>query len=339
MRGLFSRILTKRVIFVCLLIALASAGIILIGVKNKPLSSQPRVEVRFATPLLQSSALVFLAEQLGYFRDEGLAVGLEFRSTGRDCLALVTSGQADFAVVFETPIVHSVIEGHQIDILTELHRSERNTAVIARRDRGIQTAEDLVGKKVAIVPKTNAEFLLNLVLSARLIDSRSVTLLPMSVSEALEAVHNGTADAAALWEPHLSRALAEGPKEFNVLRTSFYSEFSTVSALHQRMQNRPDLAFSVLRALKRAEFFYEANAREAQAIVDRFLSKHGGYVSKDPWQHIDIHLGLSATLLAMLREEARWAGASIGATRSPDMRLLLLNPYLEAVFPSRVTFR
>lgn len=52
-------------------------------------------------------------------------------------------------------------------IAFEVHRSEINAGVVVRKDRGIKSAKDLTGKKIAAIPKTNAEFLLDLYLRSR----------------------------------------------------------------------------------------------------------------------------------------------------------------------------
>jgi ABC-type nitrate/sulfonate/bicarbonate transport system substrate-binding protein len=297
-----------------------------------------RFQARIAVPVFQSSALVLLADHLGYFREEGVDARFEYRPTGRECLDLALKGQADFAVVYETPVVHAALAGNRISILTELHRSEGNTAVVARKDRGIRDATSLRGKTIATVPKTNAEFLLDLYLRSHLIDSSAVRVVPMTVLQAVEAVQKGRVDAAALWEPYVSTAISLDPGSFERLRSSYYSEFSVLAARRDQVDALSEETGAVLRALGNAGAFYQRDPRRAQSVVDGLLRNRNVLPSELAWKDIDIHLGMSATLLTMLNQEARWYGHRRASTRRLDLKPLLQAQYLRDVAPQWVTF-
>jgi ABC-type nitrate/sulfonate/bicarbonate transport system substrate-binding protein len=298
-----------------------------------------RHEIHLAVPGFQSSALVLIAQLYGFFRDEGIMATVEFAPTGRDCLDLVIRGRADYAVVFETPVVHAARAGAELAILTELHRSDLNSAVATRKDRGIQAAEDLIGKKVAVVSRTNAEFLLDLLIRSRLIDSKALHIIPMSASEAVDALVSGAVDAAALWEPYLSQAIANDPGAFELLRSSYYTEFSMLVGLRGAVEGDRDSALALLRALKKAEDYLLANGKGARAAVDKFLVENGFFVSQATWERTYVHLGLSATLLTMLEEELAWHNERAGTPHRTLMRQLLRSHYLAAVAPRTVTYK
>lgn len=325
-----------RIAFGILIFALT----LLVFIESSRMSraNPPLYRAHFAIPGFQSSALVILASQLKYFEDEGIQSSREFLLTGRDCLRLVTLGKADFAVVFETPVVHSVIAGNQLAVLTEVHRSDDNTAILVRRDRGVQTAEDLIGRKVATVPKTNAEFHLSLYLRSRLIREALIEISPMSVVDAVEAIVTGQVDAAALWEPYLSRALSANPSQFDKLRSSYYSEFSMLAALSENVDRQPEMMMAVMRALVRARNFYRDQTDTARKLVDRVLTEEGFFVSRRPWENMDIHLGLSATLHTEIVEQTqRYAKGNYEHGR-PNMKPLLRSSFLKEVDPDGVTF-
>jgi NitT/TauT family transport system substrate-binding protein len=259
-----------------------------------------------AVPGFQSSALVILAYEKGYFRKEGVDVSLEFKATGRDCLALVVKGDADLAVVFETPITRSLLEGNKISVLTELHRSEQNTAVVARKDRNIRNAEDLVGKTVATISKTNAEFHLDLFLRSHMVDPSKVTIKQMTTAEAVNAVARGEVDAAALWQPYVSQSIHEDPSQFELLKSTFYSEFSMLAGLRDKLEAQQETNLAILRALLAAKKYFNSENQEARRLVEKILEEKKFFVSASAWDQMDIHLGLSSTLLTIFQVEADW---------------------------------
>lgn len=298
----------------------------------------PKFKTRIAVPGFQSSALVLLADLEGFFHAESIDATLIYRATGRDCLDLVIAGQAEYAVAFETPIVHAVRAQHDVVILTEVHRSEENSAVVARKDRGINRRSDLRGKTVAVVSRTNAEFLLDLILRSRLVDTKTVKIKPMSIDKAVTEVVSGAVDAAALWEPYLSQATSKDPASFSILRSSYYSEFSNLVSLRRTIDSQSELSYAVLRALGRANEFYEKKGAKARSDVDRLLTERGFFVSQATWDRTDIHLGLSATLLTMFNEETAWFNNREGIMDRFDMRPSFSSRFVKAVVPKQVTY-
>jgi ABC-type nitrate/sulfonate/bicarbonate transport system substrate-binding protein len=316
------------------------ASISLFYLARKPRPPELLYRIRLSVPGFQSSALVLLAESRGYFRSEGIETSMVFRDTGRDCLDMVVNGKSDLAVVFETPVTHSLLAGNKISVLTEIHRSEKNTAVVVRRDRGINTAGDLVGKTIATIPKTNAEFLLDLYLRSHLVNPKSVNIVERQVDQAVKQVAAGQVDGAALWQPYVSQSMSANPEQFQLLQSSYYSEYSLLAGLRENIDSQQKSIYAVMKALLKARDYFQANKVEAQEQVDKLLSERGFFVSKEAWNQMEIHLGLSATLLTMLNEESKWYSSHQKPSRSInyDVKSVLRGRYLSLLAPELVTY-
>jgi ABC-type nitrate/sulfonate/bicarbonate transport system substrate-binding protein len=160
----------------------------------------------------------------------------------------------------------------------------------------------------------------------------------MSITDAVAAIKSGKVQAAALWEPYVSTVVTSDPGAFERLRSSFYSEFSVLAALRKSLDEKQEVPYALLRALARASAYFDKNGAEARQTVDTILRGKNVVVSGLAWQNIDIHIGLSATLLTMLNEEARWYHLKQASTVETDMRPLMRGSFMKAVAPHRVTY-
>ena len=85
-----------------------------------------------------------------YLREEGLDATAQPHAFGKPALLSVINGKADIATVGDTPIVFAVMGGKKITVLAVIQTSNRNEAIVARRDKGIAKPSDLKGKKSAL---------------------------------------------------------------------------------------------------------------------------------------------------------------------------------------------
>ncbi len=297
-----------------------------------------RQHMVIAVPGFQSSALIILAHSMEYFQKQGLDVDLEFRSTGFECLQMVLQGKADLAVAYETPITNASTVGHQLEVLTEIHHSDANTAIVVKKVTADASLPDLIGRKIGFVPKTNAEFLLELYFNTHMYDLKKSRLKEYKISELVLALKSGEVDAAALWEPYVSMVMNENPNNFTILRTSFYTEFSMVVGLREKIDHDQGRAEAVLKALLQAQNYFDQRPDEAQAAVDKVLVNHSYYVASQPWKQMTVQLGLSHTLLTMLEQESKWSQIKSGTTNSIPMKTILQGNILKTLAPDRVTF-
>jgi len=82
---------------------------------KKPTGPLEKVTIGIsATSLLAS--LVHIAEERGYFLEEGIDVEVKGYPTGKDALAATLSGELDMGTVGDTPIVSNSFERDDFDV-------------------------------------------------------------------------------------------------------------------------------------------------------------------------------------------------------------------------------
>jgi ABC-type nitrate/sulfonate/bicarbonate transport system substrate-binding protein len=289
----------------------------------------------FASPAL---ALAVIAEQNGFFADEGLTVEHAHFDLGRDALAAMLEGRADVAMAFLTPVALRAFDDPRLRILTSLHHAHENTAVVARRDRGIRSVADLRGKRVGAPRSTAAEFFLQTLLTLNAVPSREVELVDLPPDRLPDALEAGEVDAVAMNSPYRERArrrLGEGALE---LTSKVYLEMTVLLTREDHLQSRHGAIVKLLRALARAERLAQARPREAVEALRRGFPADSAEELEAQWAQIVPHLGLHNVLLTALDREAAFLRARRGISRPPpDFRSLVAAGPLFDVLPEAVT--
>src|ERR1700745_2419634 len=155
---------------------------------------------------LSSSAPVFIAQDKGYFRDEGLDIDLKFFDAAQPIAVATTSGDVDFGITAFTAGLYNLAGKGTLKVIGGMSRDKpgypligyfaSNNAYVA----GLKTPKDLAGKRVAVT-QVGSSFHYSLGLLAdkygfRLSDVKIVPL--QSLSNAAAALEGETRDWALL---------------------------------------------------------------------------------------------------------------------------------------------
>ena len=275
------------------------------GLREKP--EEPLKSITIAVPTLPHSGLMFIAMSKNFFQDEGLDIKLQPYLYGKPALQALLDGKADLAISADTPIVLAALKGENFLVVAEIFRSEQNTAIIARQDKGISTPRDLKGKKIGVSKGTNGEFFLSAFFSVHQIAGNEADILDLKPDEMVEALTAGKIDAAATWHPmifQLKQRLGERGVMFS--GETFYKESFALSAAAGWVKNHPDSVDKILRALVRAEGFVADSPDESLNILAKAL-KMDKTVLGEFWTLFDYRVSLTQALLINLENQARWA--------------------------------
>lgn len=286
-------------------------------------------------------ALVYIADAKGYFSEEGVEISYLSFTSGRDALASVVGGDADVATVFETPIVLSTSKSEPVRVLSTLHTSNRNTAIVARRDLGIDNPVDLRGKRIGVTFNTNGEFFLSQFLINEGIGLETVELVDLPPNGMAEALANGDVAAIASWAPHTfsaQRTITSG--DANVFHSTAYTEISVLAVLTETIARKEEALIRMLRALIRAEKFIASNEEDSIAIVAKRLSGQSEQDVRAAWANFRAELRLNNVLLSVLSQEGAWLSErGIIPKPAPEFRQVLYPDFLNGIQPESVTVR
>ena len=220
-------------------------------------------------------AVVHLAQDKGFFAEEGLKVDVADVSSGGDSVQKLISGEADFSGGSYTPYLQAQAKNvADLKIVDEVLVSKPNLqpVMIAPNSR-LQRAEDIQGKKVAITaPGTISEIAAKSVLRDRGIDFSRTQWVPMGFNDMPAALQRGDVDAAVMMEPYTTQAARTfGAKTIFDIYSGATENFPVagIATTADFAQKNPKTVQAFQRAIQKAK-----NASQDHKEVVDVLPKH-----------------------------------------------------------------
>lgn len=189
-------------------------------------TTEKPITVRVAyMPNMGSASGVVTGIEKGFFEEVGLDVKLVQFAGGPAEIAAMVSEDIDIAQIGHG--AHALcIEGEaEIFAMDALSLSD---TVIANTEKGIQSIEDLKGKKVAVQAGTSSEIILNLALEKAGMSQADIEVIQMEASGMVSAMVSGAIDACATWEPSSTTILGQmGDKALSLASNSDFLDEAT----------------------------------------------------------------------------------------------------------------
>lgn len=253
----------------------------------------------------RTALLVWVAEARGFFKDEGLDVKIELFQSGSFAADALIEQRVDLSTTSEAAFVSRSFKHSRLRILATLSSSE-TARLVGRKDRGITTPRDLVGKRIGVTQKSTSDFLLSRYLTLNGIDQASIKLVDLPPKDITNSLIKGEIDAGLTWEPFIHQAEVGLGDQSVILPNQegqhFYFMLLTSADWVERNQTTAE---KILRALTRAERFSTEQKRLAMAAINARFQLKAGYLER-LWPQHNLHVSLPQDLLFILDEQARW---------------------------------
>lgn len=209
-----------------------------------------------------------IALEKGFFEEEGLDVEVSVFSYGPPIVEALTSGDLDVGLLGDQPAFSAISNGVGIEIFSAVGSSNQRHGLIARDDSGIESLEDLKGKKVAVPVGSNAQPLLYIYLEAAGLTDSDVEIVNLGVVDAETSIIAGDIDAAVVYEPHFTSVATEENGVHIVTDAEGYKDYVTLEVLRKEYADaNPEQIAKLLRAWNKAIEWADQNQEEAAQIV------------------------------------------------------------------------
>jgi ABC-type nitrate/sulfonate/bicarbonate transport system substrate-binding protein len=294
------------------------------------------VTIGIATQAL--SAPLIIAQEKGYFSDEGLNVTVKEYPFGKIALEAMFTGEVDLATVAETPIVMNSFKRADFSIIALFVYSYDDPRLVVRKDRGIKKAVDLKGRKIGVTIGTAAQFLLDSYLNHYGLVWSDVKIVNISVQDLPAALKNGEVDAIVVPEPYGYEALKLlKNKAMRMPKAEIFRETFNLTAMKEFHGKHPETVNKALKAIDKAIAFIKQNKGESIAVLVKRLNMDEKYLYDD-WDDYVFGLSLDQALLISLEDVANWAlkNRSIDRKDMPNYLDFIYFDGLQSVKPEAV---
>ncbi len=273
--------------------------------QKQPEYTGPVEKITIAAYLGEFSSLIFIAENQGYFEENGLDVTVNEYETGLGPVQAVLAGDADFATAAEFVLVSNSFHHEDLKALSTIDLVNA-IELVARKDRGINNPANLKGKKIAIPQKTQAEFFLGSFLIFNSLSIDDIEVIDMKPSELVEAISDGTVDAVMIWEPNVYKIKNRlGDNAITFPGQSGQDFFFLIIGDGKKIKDDPSVSERLLNALLKAEIFVNKNPIETRNIISQRTNLEKDYL-ETVWQKNNFILSMPQSVIIAMENEARW---------------------------------
>lgn len=150
----------------------------------------------------------YIAEENGYFADQGVDVEITNFMNDADMTAAFASGRVQVANAASHSALQLIEQGLDVSIVLLLDASLQADAVLS--DGSVSSVADLKGKSVAFEEGSVSNLLLGYALQENGLTLDDITPVPMDPSEAATALLGGSVPVAVTYEPYISEARKAG---------------------------------------------------------------------------------------------------------------------------------
>jgi NitT/TauT family transport system substrate-binding protein len=209
---------------------------------------------------------LYLAQEKGFFKDAGVSVDLTVLTGLSERNSALKSGQVDGLAAPVDYFVLSAGNHLETTIVMEIDESVGGDGIVA--SKSIQNFEDLRGKRVAFQRGLPSEFFLRALLEQHHMRLEDLNAVDMETAQAGAAFIAKQLDAAAVWEPWLTKAKEQGgghilasTKEYPNLIVDCLAFNNSVVSQHG------DDVQKMVNAIFRAMDYWKDHQEEANAIM------------------------------------------------------------------------
>ncbi len=231
---------------------------------------------------------MFLARDLGYFKDAGVDVDLKIIEESSMTMAAIAGGDLDGAASTVDEMMKYRSDDLCFKYVLGLDESHGGDGLLTQTD--VSSVQDLKGKQVALNEGSVSEFWFDVYLQKSGLSPSDVQVTNMTADDAAAAFIAGRVPAAVTWEPHLTEVRNQGKGKVFVDSSTLPGLIVDTLALKCNViKDQASDVKAFVKAYYRAIDYMKANPEKAAEIMAKGV---GGYLEK-PSDFMDAEKGVN----------------------------------------------
>ena len=139
-------------------------------------------------------AFLYVAIEKGYYEEEGLKINIRFPSNANDAMSLVAAGQADIGLYYQQDVIQArANQAVPVKSIGAVVQGPLNI-ILSLKDQGIESPEDLTGKKIGYAGTELSEALIRSIMQEAGADYSDVTMIDVGF-DLMSSMTTGNVDA------------------------------------------------------------------------------------------------------------------------------------------------
>ncbi|SEI99245.1 NitT/TauT family transport system substrate-binding protein [Propionispira arboris] len=217
-----------------------------------------------------TNMMIYLAQEKGIFEKNGLDVSSEeFSSTTESSNAFLAEN-LDMCTYPAPDIIAPISRGADFKVIMMTDKSLGSDGLVVKP--AIQRIEDLKGKTIATQLYSVDHMYLLTLLDGAGMSSDDVNIVDMSMSDAGNAFLAGQVDAASIWEPYLSKAVAGGGKLLYSTKDNPDLITDCIAASHKFVTDNPEAVAAFVKSWDEAVAYWKEHPEESEALMAKKMN-------------------------------------------------------------------
>jgi len=253
--------------------ALAAAVLAAAVFAATPSLAQEKVKIGLAVPNYGPLAAVYVAQELGYYKEAGVQVEITAYRGGAAANQALAAGEADLIDFFPPGVALAVKKGVKEKIVGAGSVAADGWHLVVLKDSPIQSLKDLAGKKVGVTAKASTTDFFSLWAAKKA--GGEIHTVPVGAAGLIPALKGRQVDAISAHSPLPLRLFANGEGRSLVdygkdLGPSLPDVWVASQAIIDR---RPKVLENTLKAIYRATRYLQQNPKYALPYLKKFTNE------------------------------------------------------------------
>jgi ABC-type nitrate/sulfonate/bicarbonate transport system substrate-binding protein len=282
------------------------------------------------------SGLIVIAEEKGYFKDSGLDLTINRYQSGLQATEALLRNEVDLSTAATLVFVAKLPEHDDLRIFATIATADVNE-IVARKDRGIASPQDLKGKRIGVTNHTTSAYFATTFLEVNAIPPSEVELVDIKPAQLAEALAQGEVDAIATWDIYVYEAKQKLGDNAVSWQAQNMQDYHWLILGKEQLARHTEAIKRFLTALKKAEAFVRNDSEKARKII----MKKGEFDSQfmdQYWGEVKLRVSLGQSLVLAFEDEYRWSRQLQGQpAEEPNILNYIDAEALEEVSPETVT--
>ena len=248
---------------------------------------------------------MFVGVEKGFFRAHGVDVRLKVVNTGTDMVSAMQKREVQVGDMSVTTFLKARHAGDPFRVIGVIQNdatrsnADEPLAIVARKDSGIRSVEDLKGKRVGLAVAQTSDEYFKMVLARRGMQYGEVSIVNIMAPPALApALKDGRVDAVVSWEPYNTMVLESVPESYTVLRGGGHLSYIMVATAHEpNIASNPAILRAFVAGLAQASQYTRRHRDEAVEIFAKWVPGLDPAVGKKAVRHISYDPRVSPAVL------------------------------------------